>query len=112
MINLKAEDQREWVLMHAVTVHGAWVSVPRSKRHDPELWEACKYLVREKLVIPTDDVRGDKTGFRATERGRVVCTVMMALRRPSTKPCFRVMATANESAQTADPVPPPSGGTF
>lgn len=114
MINLPTEDLREWVLLHAVTVAGAWVAVPISKHHDPEIWSACEYLVDEKLVQPTCDIRGDKTQFLATERGRVVCTAMMALRRPPTKPCFRVMATAHEQTQTADTAhpTPPSHGAF
>lgn len=105
MINLPTEDPREWMLLHAVTVHGAWVAVPVSKHHDAEIWDACEYLVREGLVCPSGNVRGDKTKFRATERGRVVCTAMMALRRPQTKPCFRVMATAHEQSQPVQPAP-------
>jgi hypothetical protein len=98
-------------LMMATGPDGAWPRLPQSARHDPVAWSACRFLADEGLAEPTGDVRGDRTQFRSTERGRAVCASMLAIQvAKPLKPKVRVPATAVE-APPANPTHPARGGS-
>lgn len=86
------------ILLAACGPGGAWARLPLSARHDPAVWSACRHLEVLRLVEATGDVRGDRTGFRATDRGNAACAAMLAIppARPP-KPRVRVPATAAEA---------------
>ena len=81
-------------LWYVCSPEGGWPRLPQSRRHDADAWDAYMHLVAKGFARPTGDVRGDRTRFVATERGRA----LFAARR--TKPRIRISATAHEKVGT------------
>lgn len=67
---------REFALWCACREDGAWPRLPASRRHLPAVWRAYGELDGLGLVRCTGDVRGDRTQYLATGRGRMVMAAM------------------------------------
>jgi hypothetical protein len=80
------DDDLRAVLAFAAGPDGAWPRLPVSRRHDPALWAACRFLEGHGLVRGTGAVHGDRTEFRATEAGMAICAACAALKGRGERP--------------------------
>lgn len=89
------EDDVETALWHACSPEGGWPRMPISRRHSPVAWEAYRHLEGHGMVVPTGNVRGDRTEFRATGKGRALLAVRRAIRG---KPHIKIRAQVRTEA--------------
>lgn len=88
-----SEIDRRCALWNTCSAEGGWPRLPMSRRHSADAWNAYQHLVLHGLAKATGNVRGDRTEFRATDRGR---SLLDALRAMNGKPRIRIHATAHE----------------